>query len=101
MRQARSRGSPECERISWLWPGGGSSCRHSRGRSAFGRLEKNLMPSPDRPVGSDTDELTTPEQQPRGPSAALGRVRLDSAALSHPGMVRTSNEDHYLVAKFG
>jgi len=34
-------------------------------------------------------------------SAASGRVRVDCAALSHRGMVRSNNEDHFYVARYG
>ncbi len=39
--------------------------------------------------------------KPSSASAGAGRVRVDCAGLSHRGRVRTNNEDHYLVARFG
>ena len=35
------------------------------------------------------------------PSTQSVLVRVDIAALSHPGKVRPNNEDHYLVIRFG
>jgi protein phosphatase len=47
----------------------------------------------------ETAELPAPVlDAPRPPSAA---VVVDLAARSHPGKVRTNNEDHYLVVRFG
>ena len=51
------------------------------------------------PMG-DTDEFVIPQDVP-SPSAGAGRVRVDCAGLSHPGLVREHNEDHFLVARFG
>lgn len=54
------------------------------------------------PHPRDTDEFKAPPPtEPTHPSAKLGQVRLDCAALSHQGLVRDTNEDHYLVAQFG
>jgi protein phosphatase len=36
-----------------------------------------------------------------GPETGSARVQVDLAALSHPGLVRAANEDHYLVQRFG
>jgi protein phosphatase len=46
----------------------------------------------------DTIELATSAFWPETGSA---RVQVDLAALSHPGSVRTKNEDHYLVVRYG
>jgi protein phosphatase len=53
-------------------------------------------------VNTDTDEypivpLPSDLLSPRSDSAA---VQIDWAAVSHPGKVRTQNEDHFLVARF-
>jgi protein phosphatase len=37
----------------------------------------------------------------QGPGVASAQVRVDLGALSHQGKVRSNNEDHYLVARFG
>jgi PPM family protein phosphatase len=44
------------------------------------------------PQQDETDEYVTPGYQPP-------EVRVDCAGLTHPGKVRTNNEDHFLVAK--
>lgn len=50
---------------------------------------------------ADTAEL--PLLAPEAPSASAGsgRVRVDYAAQTHQGLVRTNNEDHYFVTRFG
>src|SRR5260370_11314496 len=35
------------------------------------------------------------------PDTGSARVQVDLAALSHPGLVRPQNEDHYLAGRFG
>jgi protein phosphatase len=40
-----------------------------------------------------------PGQQPPTPTSSL--VHVDIAGLSHPGKVRSKNEDHFLVSRFG
>lgn len=51
----------------------------------------------------DTSELAVASSpvQPSWPQTGSARVQVDLAALSHRGLVRTKNEDHYLVARFG
>jgi protein phosphatase len=51
----------------------------------------------------DTVELPTYpiESEVFGPETGSARVQVDLAALSHPGLVRTNNEDHYLVVRYG
>jgi protein phosphatase len=51
----------------------------------------------------DTVEIPPPGPAPRvlGQEAGSARVQVDLAALSHPGLVRRANEDHYLVLRFG
>jgi protein phosphatase len=51
----------------------------------------------------DTAEVPARTSSPEalGPQTASARAQLDVAALSHEGRVRTNNEDHYLVARFG
>jgi len=58
------------------------------------------MSSPNDSPLADTAEMPALGKTPN-PSAGVGRVRVDCAALSHKGHVRTNNEDHYLVARFG
>src|SRR5262249_18651327 len=48
---------------------------------------------------ADTVEYSPPEAQAPPGSSAL--VQVDLAALSHPGHIRSKNEDHYLVVRFG
>ena len=52
---------------------------------------------------SDTAELPAldPLAEALWPDTGSARVRVDLAALSHQGLVRTNNEDHYLVARAG
>jgi PPM family protein phosphatase len=57
------------------------------------------MGSEQNPMG-DTAEFSLPEQTPSA-SAGAGRVRVDCAGLSHTGHVRSNNEDHFLIARFG
>jgi protein phosphatase len=49
----------------------------------------------------DTAELPV-RQEPKlaEPAGASSLVEVDLAALSHPGKLRTNNEDHYIVARF-
>jgi serine/threonine protein phosphatase PrpC len=58
------------------------------------------MSSPKDSPLADTAEMPALGKTPNA-SAGVGRVRMDFAALSHKGHVRTNNEDHYLVARFG
>jgi PPM family protein phosphatase len=50
-------------------------------------------------------ELTEPPGSPLNPSASPVRfaqhVAVDAAGLTHTGLVRTSNEDHFLISKLG
>ena len=39
--------------------------------------------------------------QPLGPDTGSARVQVDIAAQTHQGLVRSANEDHYLVMRFG
>jgi PPM family protein phosphatase len=57
----------------------------------------------DDKTAADTVEmplLTSPAPAPRLETASA-RVQVDLAALSHQGLVRSRNEDHYLVIRFG
>jgi protein phosphatase len=59
------------------------------------------MSDPKEPDMADTAELPLlPSEEPAA-SAGVGRVRVDYAAQPHQGLVRTNNEDHYLVVRFG
>jgi protein phosphatase len=51
----------------------------------------------------DTSEFTAPSSldQPPWPQTGSAHVQVDLAALSHQGLVRAANEDHYLIARFG
>jgi protein phosphatase len=51
----------------------------------------------------DTVEIALPCPSSRvlGPQTGSARVQVDLAALSHPGLVRRANEDHYLIMRFG
>jgi protein phosphatase len=51
----------------------------------------------------DTDEFPNmaPPAEDCWPESGSTGVRVDLAALSHQGHVRSSNEDHYLVLRFG
>src|SRR5262249_61223027 len=49
---------------------------------------------------ADTVEMPAPgSPETEAPPGASARVRVDLAALSHPGYVRKNNEDHYVVAR--
>jgi len=49
----------------------------------------------------DTDELPAmPEPESRPAAGASSLVEVDLAALSHPGRVRSNNEDHYFAGRF-
>jgi protein phosphatase len=48
----------------------------------------------------DTEEILLQARQPRGPDSISSLVEVDVAGLSHPGLVRTNNEDQYFVARF-
>ena len=51
---------------------------------------------------SDTADLPDPEDRnPPMPQPLSQGVRVESAAVSHPGLVRPNNEDHYLIAEAG
>jgi PPM family protein phosphatase len=53
------------------------------------------------PDMADTAELPLlPSEEPAA-SAGVGRVRVDYAAQTHQGLVRTNNEDHFFVSRFG
>src|SRR6202011_747930 len=54
-------------------------------------------------ASSDTVELAAPAN-PAGwdrPRLLSALVRVDVGGLSHPGHVRSNNEDHFFVARFG
>lgn len=57
------------------------------------------MSTPSNPL-AETAELPS-LARPASASAGTGRVRVDCAGMSHKGLVRSNNEDHYLVARFG
>jgi protein phosphatase len=50
----------------------------------------------------DTVEIPSPTSTPESlwPYTGSSQIQVDLAALSHPGLVRKVNEDHYLVARF-
>jgi protein phosphatase len=51
--------------------------------------------------GADTGEFPTPALlEQRWPQRHSSRVRVDLGALSHRGLVRPTNQDHYLAARF-
>jgi PPM family protein phosphatase len=52
-----------------------------------------------QPLG-DTVEAPLAEVDPSA-SALAGKVRVDCAALSHRGLVRPNNEDHFFVSRIG
>lgn len=49
----------------------------------------------------DTAELPVPRRDMDAPGPPSATVEVDLAAMSHAGKVRTNNEDHYLVVRFG
>jgi protein phosphatase len=55
-------------------------------------------PSTDTGEYLDTDPGLPPLP---GPHPPIDPVRVDWAALSHPGLIRPANEDHYLLARAG
>ena len=59
------------------------------------------MSQPKEPDMADTAELPLMPQEKTSASAGVGRVRVDYGALTHQGLVRTNNEDHYFAARFG
>jgi protein phosphatase len=52
---------------------------------------------------NDTGEMPAMRPAPHGlwPDTGSARVQVDLAAASHQGHVRSANEDHYLVLRFG
>jgi protein phosphatase len=58
--------------------------------------------NPDK-SSQDTVEIpaVTSLPRPKGPQTASARAQVDVAALSHQGLVRDANEDHYLLMRFG
>ena len=52
-------------------------------------------------IDIDTDEFSFPLLDLESPPATSAHVRIDVAALSDKGRVRTRNEDHYYVARGG
>ncbi len=52
---------------------------------------------------ADTEEIFLAKalSRPQGPNTGSARVQVDLAAQSHQGLVRSANEDHYLVIRFG
>ena len=52
-------------------------------------------------IDIDTDEFSFPVLDLESPPATSALVRIDVAALSDKGRVRTLNEDHYYVARGG
>jgi protein phosphatase len=57
--------------------------------------------SPDR-SSADTVEILAQLSSPRpfGPDTGSARAQVDLAARSHQGLVRSANEDHYLIMRF-
>lgn len=53
--------------------------------------------------GADTVEIPALTSSSRvfGPETGSAKVQVDLGALSHKGLVRNANEDHYLVLRFG
>ncbi len=51
-------------------------------------------------MSEPSSEDTPPVRQP-WPQTSSARVGVDVAALSHQGLVRAANEDHFLVVRFG
>jgi protein phosphatase len=49
----------------------------------------------------DTIDYNLNESKAAPPSTAAGRVRVDVAGKSDRGLVRSNNEDHYMVSQFG
>jgi protein phosphatase len=49
----------------------------------------------------DTAEIPTLGPSVLWPQTGSASVQVDLSALTHQGLVRTNNEDHYLVARFG
>ena len=51
----------------------------------------------------DTAEIPfpAPPSRPLWPETGSARVQIDLAALSHPGLVREHNEDHFLAVRVG
>src|SRR4051794_25002014 len=68
-------------RATRFGPGSGSICEGESG-----------MSSPNETM--ETTEVVTTRPTPREPRAT---ARIDFAAMSDPGKVRTNNEDHYLI----
>src|SRR5262249_56096258 len=57
----------------------------------------------EKPSAADTVEIPA-AGFPSGelwPDTGSARVQVELAALSHQGLVRANNEDHYLVVRFG
>jgi protein phosphatase len=54
-----------------------------------------------RPGDTGEYPVVAPPSESIWPETGSTRVRVDLAALSHQGHVRRSNEDHYLVVRFG
>jgi protein phosphatase len=58
-----------------------------------------------RPKKSDADTveilLAKALSRPLGPETGSSRVQVEIAAQSHQGLVRSANEDHYLVMRLG
>jgi protein phosphatase len=71
-----------------------------KSRRPFTAAEEHRMSNSD---AEDTAEITMPHSplHPPWPQTGSARVQVDLAALSHPGLIRAANEDHFLVARFG
>jgi protein phosphatase len=62
------------------------------------------MPMGNSPMGNDDDTVEIPPPRPPGaerPPPFSSLVEVDAAGLSHAGCVRPSNEDHFLICRFG
>src|SRR5262245_14070991 len=68
------------------------------------KIHRSAVSEKRRSVASDwevdTVELPSPARPEDGRAGTLSsRVEVDLGALSHPGKVRQSNEDHFLVSR--
>lgn len=57
----------------------------------------------DLPIPETTETLEFAGIRPagRGPEPARPPIRIEFAAISHPGKVRSNNEDHFLITRMG
>ena len=52
-------------------------------------------------MSADLNPAPTPSNLAESPVRFAQSVVVDAAGLTHPGLVRTSNEDHFLISRFG